>query len=103
MAHVCFIYGAIVMISGLIIRKTRENWMTRAQRYRPVDIEKYTKFMGILGIVTGIVCIALGFFHLYSEITAGFFLITVLVYVILSMYCERKYGRKKHINSQRKL
>jgi hypothetical protein len=93
MVYVYLIFGVVIIGIGLLTRKTKDYWKTRAPERRPVDVEKYTKFMCAIGVGAGSLCILMGLLELSVTVPIEMPLILSISYFISTIYCERKYGR----------
>jgi hypothetical protein len=88
--------GVLSIICGITIKYKKWLWLHQGLIKRPVDIEKYTNYMGILDVVSGIIFIGIGvMFHFYN-ISDAIIFIMLTIYVAFTIYGEIKYRIIKH-------
>jgi len=95
MAYVYLIYGVVLIVVGFVIKNSENYWLARPPQLRPVDIEKYTRLKGFSGIAIGFICTALALWNFAGYVHPGVFLALITTYFIVTLYCEKKFGRKK--------
>lgn len=86
--------GIIFILTGINVRKKKWLWFHQGFVKRPVDIEKYTKYMGTLDVIAGIIFFMLTFLSFYYVITKNIAILFLLIYCVFCLYGEFKYKAK---------
>lgn len=85
--------GCLFIIFGILIKTKKWLWIHQGVCKRPVDINKYTKYMGILDIVMGLFYILIGiiFYCIKLKIPSWLLLIILAMNIVLIIMGENKY------------
>lgn len=86
--------GLLFIVGGITIKTKKWLWIHQGFDKRPVDIDKYTKYMGNIDIVLGIIYIFVGVMFHYFKIPDIAAFIILIIYIALTIYGEIKYRIK---------
>ena len=99
MSIVIVILGCIYILLGLSSLITKSLWIHQGVLPRPVDKKNYSRFLGIVDVVTGVLFGANGLFYdSLLPFSLVFAIVLLVVYVGLSIYAERKFKAKDTTN-----
>lgn len=87
--------GLFFIICGIAIKNKKWLWIHQGLMKRPVEVDKYTYYMGIIDIITGIIFIMVGFMFYYFKISSKVMFIIFILYCAFSIYGEVKYRKKQ--------
>ncbi len=94
MTILLFILGLFFIACGITIKYKRWLWIHQGLIKRPVDIIKYTNYMGIIDVIAGTIYIIVGIMFYYFEMPTILVFIILIIYCISTIYGEVKYRTK---------
>ncbi len=93
--NILFLFlGLFWIMCGIGIKVKKYLWIHQGLYKRPVDVDKYTNYMGIVDMIAGICCIILGFLFCFITISDKVIFILSIIYCTLIIYGEAKYRIK---------
>jgi hypothetical protein len=88
------LFGLLFVVGGITIKAKKWLWIHQGFFKRPVDVDKYTKYMGNIDIIAGIIYIFVGVMFHYFKIPDIAAFIILIIYIALIIYGEIKYRIK---------
>ncbi len=89
------VLGAILTLVGVVTVIKKWPWMNQGFGRRPVDIPRYTKYMGIVDICYGVSFLIYGLYcYLKSFESDTITFIFLITFFIFSLYGEIKFKKK---------
>ncbi len=90
------ILGCIYILLGVTSIVKKSLWIHQGVIPRPVDKDTYSRFLGLVDIVTGILFAANGFFyHALLPYSLLFAFVLLTAYIGLCVYAECKFKAKE--------
>lgn len=90
---VMIITGSILVVFGILSITKKWLWLQQGFCKRPVHVDSYMKYMGIIDIVIGALCLALGLIYRQSETLLILAAIITSIMLVLIIVCEVKYRK----------
>lgn len=87
------VFGLILIIVGILTITKKWLWLQQGLLKRPVHINKYTKYMGIIDIIIGVICIVLGVIYFFNNQSGNLFIVPALLLIPLDIFGEIKYHK----------
>jgi hypothetical protein len=94
MSILLLFFGSLSIICGITIKYKKWLWLHQGIVKRPVDVNKYTNYMGILDVITGIIFIGIGLMYNFYNISDAIIFIMLNIYIAFLIYGEVKYRIK---------
>lgn len=91
MQMILLILGLYLILSGIAIKNKKWLWIHQGLIKRPVDTERYCKYMGLADAAFGSIYLLLHILSSYLYISEIIIAIVFVCYVIILVYGERKY------------
>lgn len=91
MSIVLLFLGVLSIICGITIKYKKWLWIHQGLVKRPVDVEKYTNYMGVLDVIAGIIFISIGLIFNHNNIPDASIFIVLIIYFAFTVYGEIKY------------
>jgi hypothetical protein len=91
MSIVLLFLGVLSIICGITIKYKKWLWIHQGLAKRPVDVNKYTNYMGILDVIAGIIFISIGLIFNRNNIPDASIFIVLIIYFAFTIYGEVKY------------
>ena len=90
---IIIVLGLILIIIGILTITKKWLWLQQGFCKRPVHINKYTKYMGIIDIIIGVIYAGLGGIYFHRIIPSSLLFGTGLMFILLIIFGEIKHHK----------
>ncbi|MBP1754978.1 MAG: hypothetical protein H6Q59_1376 [Firmicutes bacterium] len=91
MSILLIITGVILILGGTLSITKKWMWIQQGYFKRPVRVNEYMRYMGIVDIILGLFWITFGLINYGKHVSDGLVFLSLFIYVVLKVYGEIKY------------
>jgi len=95
MSILLIITGVILILGGTLSITKKWMWIQQGYFKRPVRVNEYMRYMGIVDIILGLYWITFGLINNGKHVSDGLVFLSLFIYVVLKVYGEIKYRIKQ--------